>query len=327
MNGKVRFSNPALAVARTTATELCGQPVVMMLLVAGMLLTALVPLLHFHDFGEPGRICRDSGLAYQLVIGTVLAVAACASSIHAEITEGTALAALGKPISRSAFLFGKWLGVMQVTFRFWFCMLASSMVAWRVPQRFADFGDDGAGYVTDGPAQCALLLVPVASLLLAACLHNRRHFRFCKTTIAAATALSALLAAVCALFNTRWQFAPSAANLDFAAPPASLLVLFALAVYGAIATALSTRLPAAPVLVVSLALVALGLSADSIAAASPLLAMLPLPNLQSFWMCDAVAAGGALPPFYLAKAFAYAAACIALALGAGMLLFQTRDIG
>ena len=314
------------AVASTTATELCGQPAVLLLLLAGTVLTALVPLLHFHDFGEPGRICRDSGLAYQLVIGTIVAVVAASASIHDEITGGTALAALGKPISRERFLLGKWLGVMAVACRFWYCTLAAFLVAWRVPQRFTDLGEEGMKYVTDNAAQAALLILPALALAIAGFLHNRRRVRFCKTAISCLTILLTLLLAACLLFGRTWDWSPSPGNLDLAAVPVSLLVLMALAVYSAFAAALSTRLPAPPVMVVCLVLIATGLSWDALSASSPLLAILPVPNLQSFWMCDVLAGGGHLSGGYFARAAVYSVACVAAALGAGMLLFRGRDL-
>lgn len=314
------------AVAATTATELCGQPAVLLLLLAGVVLTALVPLLHFHDFGEPGRICRDSGLAYQLVIGTIVAVVSASASIHDEIVGGTALAALGKPISRERFLLGKWLGVMAVASRFWYCTLAAFLVAWRVPQRYADLGEEGMKYVTDTWAQTALLVLPALALAIAGFLHNRRRVRFCKTAISCLTLLLTLLLAACLLFSRTWRWSPAAGNLDLAAVPVSLLVLLALAVYSAFAAALSTRLPAPPVLVACLVLIALGLSWDALSSSSPLLAVLPVPNLQSFWMCDVLAGGGRLDGGYFAWTVVYSAASVAAALGAGMLLFRGRDL-
>ena len=316
-----------VAVASTTATELCGQPAVLLLLLAGTVLTALVPLLHFHDFGEPGRICRDSGLAYQLVIGTVVSVVAASASIHDEIVGGTALAALGKPISREVFLVGKWLGVMSVASRFWYCTLAAFLVAWRVPQRFADLGEEGMKYVTDSASQSALLALPAIALALAGFMHNRRKVRFCKTAISCMTALSTMLLAACLLFDRTWRLAPSVSNIDIAAVPVSVLVLMALAVYSAFAAALSTRLAAPPVLATCLVLIAAGLSWDAISSVSPFLAAMPVPNLQSFWMCDAIAGGGRLGTEYFELALAYSAASVAVALGAGMLLFRGRDLG
>lgn len=323
---RTRTYLPLLSIARTTSAELRGQPAILLLLLSGIILTALIPLLHFHDFGEPGRICRDGALAYQLVIGLILAVAATSSSIHDEISSGTALATLGKPISRNTFLLGKWLGVLSVAFRFWFAVLASEMVAWRIPQRFI-VTDDASGYSSDVAAQYALLALPAISLLVAAILHNRKHLRFCRTAFDLSTILSGLLLAICLLFDREWHFSPSSSNIDMVALSASVLILAALAVYGSIATMLSTRFAATVVVVATFALAAAGLSADAIVSSGPFFRFLPIPDLQSFWMCDAVAAGKSLPLSYLTKSIAYAAACIVVFLGAGMLIFRKKDIG
>ena len=64
--------------------------------------------------------CRlGEALRIVLVIGLALSVVAASSTIHDEVANGTAAAALAKPVSRDVFLVGKWLGVMTVTLRFW----------------------------------------------------------------------------------------------------------------------------------------------------------------------------------------------------------------
>lgn len=322
----IRFISPIRAIAKTTATELFGQPVIMLLILAGMLLISFIPFLHFHDFGEPGRICRDGALAYQLVIGTIIAVVSASASIRDELETGTALAVLGKPVSRNAFLLGKWLGVIFVLFRFWLCTLISALVAWRIPQRFVDFGTDGMGYLTDSVSQSLLILIPFASLLVAGFLHFYRRLRFCITTIHTATLLSFLLLLVSLIFNRQWLPSFSLSNLDNSAIPVFILIFFALSLYASVATTLSTRLSATPVFVICLLLLSFGLSADVIVSHLPSLAFIPLPNLQNFWMCDAISENSNLPFSYLLFSFFYTISTIAIFLGLGMFLFRTRDI-
>ncbi len=315
------------AVAATTDKELCGQPVIMLLILTGIILTALIPLLHFHDFGEAGRICRDGGLAYQLLIGTIITVVASSASIHDEITNGTVLAALGKPISRNSFLAGKWLGVMITTFRFWLVTLFSTLIAWRIPKRFTNSGEDGAAYITDNAMQTALLLIPIIALITGGVLHNKKHKRFCITVINATIILTALTVSVCVFFDRRHAFNIVVQNLDYKAIPVSVLIFFAISIYGSIAAALSTRLKAPVVLAVSFLLIALGLSADSITSFSPITALLPLPNLQSFWMIDVLSGNAVLAPSYLLIALLYTISTVTLYLAIGSLLFRNRDLG
>lgn len=315
-----------LAIASTTATELYGQPVVMLLSLGGVVATALIPFLQLHSFGEAPRLARDGGLAYQLVIGLALAVVAASSSVHDEIDNGTASAALAKPVSRDLFIVGKWLGVMTATARFWFCMLATTILAQRIAERL----ENDAGYVTDRMTQFVLFLIPILSLAVAGYLHNRKHLRFCKTVLTVLANLLAIALFAGVFFTRTTVFAPSLANLDLRVVPVSILVLLSLGVYSAIATALATRLRAAPSMVICFVLLLIGLSSDTLLGpASPapvrLLATL-IPNLQSFWMCDALTAGGTLPLFYLLQGIIYAAALTALALGCAMLLFRRKDL-
>ena len=313
------------AIAATTAAELYGQPAVLLLTLGGVVATALIPFLQLHSFGEAGRLARDGGLAYQLVIGLALAVVAASSSIHDEVANGTAAAALAKPVSRDLFLVGKWLGVMTVTLRFWFCMLAATLLAERVAERI-----EGTDYVTDRPVQFVLFLVPILALVIAGYLHNRRRARFCHAALATMTILLSLALSTGFLFTRRTAFVPSLGNIHLAVIPVSALILLALGVYSAIAAALATRLKASPAMVVCLLLLLLGLSSDTLLApATPapvrFIASV-IPNLQSFWMCDVLAPGGSLPPDYLLHAVLYAAAFVAAALGAAMLAFRGKDI-
>lgn len=314
------------AIASTTATELYGQPVVMLLSLGGVVATALIPFLQLHNFGEAARLARDGGLAYQLVIGLALAVVAASSSVHDEIANGTASAALAKPVSRDLFIVGKWLGVMTATFRFWFCMLATTILAQRIAERI----ENDANYVTDRPVQFVLFLIPILALAVAGYLHNRLRLRFCKAVLTVLTLLLGVALFAGFFFTRTTAFAPAWSNLDLRVIPISFLVLFSLGVYSAIATALATRLRAAPAMVICFILLLIGLSSDTLLGpASPvpvrLLATL-IPNLQSFWMCDALTAGGMLPFGYLLQAALYAAALTVLALGCAMLLFRRKDL-
>ena len=107
---------------------------------------------------------------------------------------------------------------------------------------------------------------------------------------------------------------------------------FALALLACWSAALAIRLPAGAVLPAGTALLGLGLSADAWSAGAPagscrgVLAGL-LPNLQHYWLADALAHGGAVPWTYVLHAGAHAALGCALALAAGFALLRRRDLG
>lgn len=316
------------AIARTTSAELLSQPVVLLLLVSGIIATGLIPVFQLHDFfDEPGRLPRDGGLAYQLVIGLIIAVVAASSSVQAEISNGTASVALGKPVSREVFLFGKWAGVMIVVLRFWFCMLVAILLSERVPER--SLTGDGLNLVSDSIAQGIVLYMPLGALCLAAYFHNRYHLRFCKTASTIITFAMALLLPLVFLFSMTYELAPSASNADLPLIAVSLLVLFALAVYSSFAVALSTFLKTVPSLVACFVMMLLGLSADTLLSSDMpgflRAAARFIPNLQSFWQCDALNSGG-IGLSYLFLAACYSFCYVVLALGIGMAVFRGKEI-
>jgi hypothetical protein len=316
------------AVASATLTEGLQQPAALLLALTGVVATALVPLLQLHRFGEPGRLARDGGLAYQLTIGLLLATGAAGAALHAEITRGTAAAALSKPVPRDLFLLGKFAGVARLTARFWFCLLAATLLAERVPERL----DETTGLLlTDTRAQLALLAAPALALAGAAFLHYRRKARFGVAAFNGLGALLALAVAAAAAVDRAGRWAPASGNLDWRIVAASLPLLALLLVYAAVATALATRCRPGVAHALCLLLLGTGLAADHLAApAMPAvwrgLARLT-PNVQHFWLCDALAEGGRIPLRHLAPVVAYALAWCAIALGLGMLAFRRRDIG
>lgn len=308
------------------AADVFGKPLVLLLTLFGIVATALIPFLQLHQFGEPGRLVRDGGLAYQLVIGILLAVSAASAAIHDEIASGTAAVAVSKPISRSEFIVGKWMGVMRVALRFWFCILATTVVAERIPERFS-VGE--MAYTTDRLARFAVLFAPVFSLAVAAVVHNRRRINFCRvaSSMLCVFLWAAMLAAF--LFDRDGQWAPALANVDIQAVPVSLLILMATAVFAALSCMLSVRLDAFPSLAICILLLLAGIAGDSLCASyNPVVHYLGMliPNIQMFWTCDYISSGGSLPVGVFASGVAYAAVLVAVFLSTACALFQHKDL-
>ena len=109
------------------------------------------------------------------------------------------------------------------------------------------------------------------------------------------------------------------------------LVTLALSLLG-VAAALATRLQTGAALAVCVLVLFLGLAGDSLALGAHALSWRRLaagamPNIQHFWLCDALAHGGRIAWSYVAEAAAYALTCCALYLAAGCLAFRERDLG
>ena len=341
------------AIARATLVEAIQQPVAFLILLAAVMTTLLVPVFQFHRFGEDGRLARDSGLACMLVFGLVLAAGTAGRTVSGEITCGTAAAALGKPVRRVTFLLAKALGVLAVTMLFWLGVLCATLLAERGSAHFISH-IEYTGYVMDVITLVLGVAGVAVALLVAAARHYYGRRRFGVSAFVGVVLSQVLVVLATGFYNRLGQLYPllgEAACLDSGAGhahaagwvfyhpelnlrviPVALLVLFALAIFAALATALATRLPTGPTLAICAGVLLLGLAGDSLLIGAPfwsvrgLVAGL-LPDLQNFWLCDAVARGGRIAWRYVGAAALYALTCCVLFLGAGCLAFRERDLG
>jgi len=339
------------AIAKATILESVQQPIAFLILTSGVLSVLLVPIFQFHRFGEDGRLARDSGLSCMLVFGLVLAVTTAGSALAAEITRGTAAAIIGKPVSRVTFIVSKWLGICGVLLIFWLGISAATLLAERGSSHFVmpdvcgheshvtDCGCDSPGHEMDGMTLMLGFCGVGVAMLFAALRHYFGQRRFGVSAFIGVAASQLCVAGLCGFYNRfgniRFLLDGTPAylsELDWRIPPAALLVLFALLLFAALATALATRLQTGPVLAICVLVLVVGLAGDSFALHASvmswrgLLAGL-LPDIQHFWMCDVLAHGGRIAWSYVAEAAVYALTCCVLFLTAGCLAFRMRDLG
>jgi hypothetical protein len=329
-----------LAIAKATIIESVQQPVAFLILTSGVVSTLLVPIFQFHRFSEDGRLARDSGLSCMLVFGLVLAVTTAGSAVAAEIRRGTAAAIIGKPVSRGVFIVSKWLGICGVLLIFWLGITSATLLAERgsahfvMPEVAEQAGDDcDVGHHVDTLTRTLAFCGVGAAMLFAALRHYFGRRRFGVNAFVGVAVSQMCVAALCGFYNRfgrfHLQWKP---ELDWRILAAALLVLFALMLFAALATALATRLQTGPVLAVCVLVLVIGLAGDSFAHGAGLLSWRGLlagllPDIQHFWMCDALAHGGRIAWSYVAEAALYALSCCAMFLTAGCLAFRMRDLG
>lgn len=340
------------AVASATITEAIQQPLALLTMLTALAFTLLAPVFQFHRFGEDGRLARDSGLSCILIFGLALAATTAGRSVAAEIANGTAAAAISKPLSRTIFLIAKWLGVCSVVTLFWLALSSATMLAERGSAHFVEHPDFN-GYVDDhlslaiSAATIALALLIAA---LASCYAKRRFgvtaFYGVVISQPVALALSQLsgwlrgsrIAQACCdgsadhIHHHTVNWLAWQPPLNTRIITAALLLLLALYIFAALATALATRLKTVPTLTLCAIILVLGLAGDSLTAtlhSSLSIIHYPLsilPDMQHFWLSDALARGGSIPLSYLGRATLYAATCSTLFLTLGALMFRKRDL-
>jgi hypothetical protein len=310
----------------------------------------LVPLFQFHRFSEDGRLARDSGFSTMMIFGLALAVTTAGRAVAAEIQRGTASAIIGKPVSRSLFVLSKWLGVSGVLVLFWLALTAATLLAERGSAHFVlnaacthsqHSGEDACettGYVMDRLTLGLAIGGVLVALLVAALQQYFKRRRFGVHAFIGIAVSQGVVLTLCGLFDRTgalriFRGGPVfVSELDWRILPVATLLLLALFIFAALATALATRLQTGATLAICVLVLLLGLTGDLLTASSSLLSMKSwlaglLPDLQHFWLCDALAQGGHLSWRYVAEAGLYAFSCCTFFLTAGCLSFANRDLG
>jgi hypothetical protein len=347
----MRFIQQSFAIARATVVESIQQPVAFLIFASGVLSTLLVPIFQFHRFSEEGRLARDSGFSTLMVFGLALAVTAAGRAVAVEIKRGTAAAIIGKPVDRSLFVFSKWLGVCGVILLFWLGMTAATLLAERGSahlvvselcthtQHGADDSCETTGYVMDSVTLTLGICGVLIALLFSAFQQYAKRRRFGVSAFVGIAVSQLMVVALCGLFDRMGHLRVVLKNpptylsdLDWRILSVSVLVLFALLIFAALATALATRLQTGAVLAVCVLALLIGLAGDLLAGNAALFSVQGflagiLPDIQHFWMCDALAQGGRLSWHYVSEAGLYALGCCTLFITAGCISFANRDLG
>ena len=331
MNSWRIFARAAGGTAKATFLEAAQEPSALLLVLAATTLATLVPVFQFHQMGEPGRLARDGGLACLLMFGLPLAIAGAGATVHRELADGTAAAALVKPFPRGLFLLGKFFGVAGVCAVFWWGVTAAMLLAERASERTVDTGMEIVD-IKDARLTIVAILAPCAALLAAALLNYFRKARFGVAAFCGVPVALTLALLACGFWKAggAWQIA-WAPRLAWQAAPVATLLLFALWMYAAFATAMATRFGGAGTMGLSFGLFALGLFADAVAGGGAgwwreVFGAL-VPNAQHFWMADSLARGGSLPAGYLALGGLWSLGWCVVFLLLGTVMLERRDVG
>ncbi|MBC8202707.1 MAG: hypothetical protein H8E91_02650 [Planctomycetes bacterium] len=100
-----------LSIARNAFFESIRQPVLLVLVLAGMLLLMLSNPLSAFTMDDDQRMLLDIGLATVFTIGILIASFVASNVLGREVENKTALTVVSKPVPRPAFVIGKFVGV------------------------------------------------------------------------------------------------------------------------------------------------------------------------------------------------------------------------
>lgn len=324
-----------LVVMYATLREGLQQPICMLLTLTMLVLTLLQPLVQLHTFGEPGRLVRDGGFGFQLIFGLLIVVFTAGFTLSNELRSGTAAASLVKPISRAEFFVGKLLGVLGVLVLYWICSTFAILIAERAAERFIE-NSRIIGHIRDSSAALLGMGVPLLALLLAAILNYFKHMRiglvFFFSTIALYIALFVYLGFYS--YDRYWLGFTSdfATYYDFRLLSVGFLLLLLLSCFTTLAVALTTRIKTGGALAICFVLFSLGFFIDLMlegGACGRVLGnalSLITPNVQSYWLPDALGNEGTISLKYCLSATINSFLYILLYCFLGINLLRTKDL-
>lgn len=295
------------ALARAAALEALAEPLSAILFLVALLAVHLLPVVHLHQFGEPGRLSRECGFSALLVFGLVFATSAAVHAVGRELESGTAAAALARPVPRPLFFCAKIVGVLAALALFLLAVSGAMLLSVVTSQmgRIVTQGD----VLVWGPGIAAGVGGTLLAFALAAMGNAVLRTRFCVgACLLMALAQPAALAVVL-FFNQSpvpWHLLPALGVLALGC--ASFV-----AMAGAFAVCLK------PAAVAALMTVAVILSF-----VGPLRAVLP--DIHRFWLVDAFAGGCTPAGADLCAAAGAGALLVAFWLVAGSALLARREI-
>jgi len=315
-----------LFIASNTFRELLRQPFFLLLMTVSALFIVFLACVPYFGFGDDPKMVKDMALAVLLLSGLLMSVLCASSTVAQEIRQGTALTVLSKPVSRMAFLLGKYFGLAAAVVVFAYTLMVAVLLASRMAFDAYGSADLTSLGIYAGGIALAYLVAGFGNFFL------RRQF---VADAVIATAFFTTLALVVVIqFTTLERAFEGLAKVDWRLLPAGVLLLFALLVIAALALACSTRLDTIPTLAVCTAFFLVGLVSDyffggpaSHGAWWAQVAYAVVPNWQQFWAADALGADKIIPWSYVGQAGAYLLAYLTATLAVALLLFDDRELG
>ncbi|GMU24197.1 MAG: hypothetical protein AMXMBFR13_42730 [Phycisphaerae bacterium] len=318
-------------------TETIRQPIygVLLLVTAGLLVLNVGLSMYSLEVDSTNpnlsgdnKMLKDLGLSTLLLSGLFLSAFSAAGILSREIENKTVLTVISKPISRPAFLAGKFIGLIgALAVAFYLCGIVFLLtMRHKVLERASD--DFDLPVIVFG--LCAVLF----SILIAAFCNYLYDIQFSSLAIALAVPLMTLALILVALIDPHWQIQQFGKDFtDGQLVGAAFLVFAMIMILTSVAVAASTRFGQVATLLICMVVLLVGLVSDAFfgqaAAANPVaqVAYWISPNFAFLWVADALTLNNAITLQYVGTAFGYAMLIVTAWLCIGVALFQKREVG
>ncbi|MEN8127255.1 MAG: hypothetical protein ABFR90_05550 [Planctomycetota bacterium] len=316
-----------LAISKNTFIETLRQPIYAVIIIFSLLLMLLAPAVSMYTLDEDIMLLRELGLSTLFLAGLFIAVFASTGAITEEIESGTITTVLSKPVSRPTFVIGKFLGIsMAVALAHLLITMAFLMV---IRHGVLETASDEIDWTVITAAGAAAL----AALFITAFLNYVYGWNFPSTGITLGTIFFGFGILFLIFVDREWKFNPADNHFESFDIIASGLLLLALFALVALAILFSTRFNEVLTLTFCVGIFLLGLISDWIFGRFvdehiwAKIGSILTPNLQFFWVSDAIYENATIPADYLLLAVTYSGLYTAGILALAIALFQRRQIG
>jgi len=319
--------NKLLTIAKNTFIETLRQPVYSIIIIAALLLYFISPSLTMYTMSDDNKLLREIGLSTLFLTSLFIAIFSAAGAVAQEIENKTITTVLSKPVQRPIFIIAKFLGVTAaVVLAHYICTIALLMA---IRHGVLETVNDTHDWTVIGAAG----VIVFAVLVLSAFFNYAYDWKFSST----AMVLTGIFATFGIIFLTfidrNWQFKPQENGINAVDIYGSILLLLAALIIVALAVALSSRFNIVVTLSACIGIFLLGLVSDYTFgrfADTHLWAKIGrflVPNLQIFWISDAIYEGNTVPVKYLLIGASYALCYTGAILALAVALFQRRQVG
>ena len=316
-----------LVIAKNTFTETLRQPIYAVIIVFALLLFIISPSITMFTMDDDIKLLREIGLSTLFLAGLFIAIFAAAGAVTEEIESKTITTILSKPVGRGTFIIGKFAGVTAaVAMAHYICTTAMLMaIRHGILTTVRD--------THDWPVIVTAIVVISIAILLTTFLNYTYDWSFPATAIVLIAIFASFGLGFLSVIDKEWQFSPQNNAFTSFDIYGSLLLLLATILLVAIAVMFSTRFNVVLTLLFCVATFLLGLISDYIFgrfAETHLWAKIGhivTPNLQVFWISDAIYEGASISPAYVAMTAVYMVLYTAAILFLAIAMFQKRQVG
>ncbi len=319
--------NKLFTIAKNTCIETLRQPIYSIIIAAALLLLFLSPSVAMSTMSDDNKLLREIGLSTLFLTSLFIAIFSASGAVAKELENKTIMTVLSKPVQRPIFIIAKFLGVAAaVILAHYICTIALLMA---IRHGVIETVNDTHDWTVMGSAAVTI----ISALLLSAFFNYTYGWRFLSTAMVTTGIFATLTIVFLSLIDRNWQFNPHDNGLNAVDIYGSVLLLLAAIIIVALAVAFSARFNIVVTLSACTGIFLLGLISDSVFGrlaqthSWAKVGQYLVPNLQIFWISDAIYEGSEVPLKYVVITASYALCYTAAVLAFAIALFQRRQVG